>query len=151
MPWETTLLWKNTFQYTNYNLVASEQFQIGGATSVRGYPPAEHAGDKGLYTALELSMPVYPVSKDAYVPFTTDVKLYDALRFVAFYDWGTTHINTIIAGEKKHQTLKGVGCGVRLNVKDNLSFRVELGWPLGGRTPSDGDHMHPWFELIWKI
>ncbi len=152
MPWETTLLWKNFAQYSNYTLAAAEEFQIGGPVSVRGYPPAEHSGDKGWYTSLEYSIPFYFLKeKEKKVPFTKDVNLYDALRFVTFFDWAEAHKNTIQAGEEKHETLKGIGCGVRLNVRDNVAIRVELGWPLGGETPSDGDHMHPWIEVVTRF
>ncbi len=148
-PFSSSILWKNSGQFSNYNLVASEEFQIGGPTSVRGYPPAEFVGDKGWYTSLEWSFPPYFLSKKLKVPFTQE-KFYDTLRFVIFYDWATAHFNRILPGEKKHRTLRGWGFGLRLNVKDNLSFRVEVGYPLG-RTPSDNDHAHPWVECIWKF
>lgn len=149
MPWESTILWKNSIQYTNYFLPASEEFQIGGATSVRGYPPAEFASDKGLLTSIEWSCPVYFISKELKCPFTGE-NIYDSLRFVVFYDWGTTHANRTTAGQEKHNTLKGYGFGTRLNIRDNLALRVEVGYPIGD-TPSDGDHAHPWVELVWKF
>jgi hemolysin activation/secretion protein len=149
LPFETSFLWKNSAQYSTYNLVASEEFQIGGPVSVRGYPPAEHSGDKGFYTSPEVSIPWYFISKDAKIPYTENTKWYDALRFVLFYDWANTKFNSVQPGERKSQTLKGYGYGLRFNVKDNVSFRVEVGYP-DGKTPSDGDHAHPWVELILK-
>ncbi|MCG7853428.1 MAG: BamA/TamA family outer membrane protein, partial [Methanosarcinaceae archaeon] len=150
MPKNSSLLLKNSFQYSNYNLAASEQFQLGGATSVRGYPPAEYAGDKGFYSAVEWSFPPYGLSKDVNVPFRKE-KLYDSLRFVAFWDIGLVNLNNAQPGEDKTRTLKGAGCGVRLNLEKNLDFRVEVGWPIGGPTPSDGDHAHTWVEFNWKF
>jgi len=149
-PYSTSFLWKNSAQYTNYYLAASEEFQIGGATSVRGYPPAEYAGDKGYYTAIEWSIPFYFISKDATIPFAKDKKWYDALRFVLFYDWATAHLNSVTAGEKKHQQIRGWGFGFRFNVGDDLTCRLEIGYPLGDKTPSDSDHAHPWVEFNWK-
>jgi hemolysin activation/secretion protein len=149
MPFETSLLWKNSAQYSTYNLVASEEFQIGGPASVRGYTPAEYSGDRGFYTSPELSIPWYFISKDSRIPYTENSKWYDALRFVLFYDWATAKFNTAQPGEKKSQTIRGYGYGLRLNIKDNVSFRVEVGYP-EGKTPSDGDHAHPWVELILK-
>jgi len=152
MPKETALLWKNFAQYSNYTLCASEEFQIGGPVSVRGYPPAEHSGDRGWYTSLEYSIPFYWLKNNSKnVVFTTDVKWYDALRFVAFWDFAEAYKNKVQAGESKHETLRSIGCGVRLNVRENLALRAELGWPLGGKTPSDGDHMHPWIEMQWMF
>ena len=149
LPFETSLLWKNSAQYSTYNLVASEEFQIGGPTSVRGYAPAEYSGDKGFYTSPELSIPWYFISKQAKIPYTENTKWYNALRFVIFYDWAITEFNSPQPGESKDQTLKGYGYGLRFNIKDNVSFRVEVGYP-DGKTPSDGDHAHPWVELIVK-
>lgn len=151
MPLQSSFLWKNSAQLSNNNLVASEQFQMGGAASVRGYPPAEKAGDKGWYTAAEISFPVYFLPKKAKVPFTVKEKWYDDLRLVVFYDWATTRLNTPLPGEKKNETLRGWGFGWRFNVKDNLSMRVEIGYPLSGKTPSDGDHAHPWIEFTSKF
>lgn len=150
MPFMTSFLWKNSAQISNYNLVASEQFQIGGATSVRGYPPAEYSGDTGYYTAFELSIPVYPLSKDIKVPFYENVRLYDALRLVLFYDLGYVHTKTPAAGEVEDKTLHGLGFGARLNVIDDLELRVEVGYPWD-ETPSDGDHAHAWIEFDLKF
>jgi len=150
LPFASALLWKNSGQITNHNLTASEQFQIGGATSVRGYPAAESSGDKGYYSALEWSFPLYGLSKDMNV-FARQEKLYDALRFVLFYDFGFVNTKTTGTDAEDNQTLKGWGAGVRLNVSDDFSFRVELGWPIDGPMLTDGDHVHTWIESIIKF
>ncbi|MCK5215159.1 MAG: ShlB/FhaC/HecB family hemolysin secretion/activation protein [Candidatus Omnitrophica bacterium] len=149
LPFESTLLWKNSAQFSNHTLAASEQFQIGGASSVRGYTPAEHSGDTGYYTAVELSFPLYPLSKNVNVPFTKE-NLYDAFRLVLFYDFATAHLNKTAAGEQEDETLRGYGFGARLNINDRLNCRVEVGYP-DGKLPSDGDHAHPWVEFMWKF
>jgi len=150
MPLSTALLFKNSFQYSNNTLAASEQFPIGGATSVRGYPPGEHSGDKGLYSALELSVPLYGLSKNISVPLRKE-KLYDAFRFVLFWDIGRVSFNNVQAGEDKAQTLRSAGFGGRLTIWEDFECRVEVGYPLGGRTPSDGDHAHTWVEARLKL
>ncbi|MEW5895202.1 MAG: ShlB/FhaC/HecB family hemolysin secretion/activation protein [Candidatus Omnitrophota bacterium] len=151
MPFETFLLWKNIAQYTNHRLIAAEQFQIGGAASVRGYSPAEFSGDKGFYMSMELSIPWYFLSKTARVPFYKQDRWYDALRFVLFWDWA--YVNRIgpAFGEEETDTLQGAGFGVRFNLSEHLDCRVEIGYPLGGPVPSDGDHMHPWIEFNYKF
>ncbi|HNQ50161.1 MAG TPA: ShlB/FhaC/HecB family hemolysin secretion/activation protein [Candidatus Omnitrophota bacterium] len=150
LPMGMSFLWENNAQYTNYALVASEQFQMGGPGSVRGYAPAEYSGDSGFYTSPELSIPVYFLPKDVTVP-RSDVKWYDANRLVVFFDYAQASLNNPQAGEKKHPCLKGWGFGWRLNIKDNLTFRVEVGYPIGDEMPSDGDHAHPWVELTTKF
>jgi len=151
MPLETSLLWKNTAQFTNHRLIAAEQFQIGGATSVRGYPPAEFSGDKGLYSSFELSIPWYFLSKTARVPFYQKNRWYDVLRFVVFWDWAYVNRTAPTATEEETDVLQGAGFGMRMNLTEHLDCRVEIGYPLGGPTPSDGDHMHPWVEFSYKF
>ena len=151
MPGETSLLWKNTAQFTNHRLIAAEQFQIGGAVSVRGYPPAEFSGDKGMYTSLEWSVPLYFISRESRVPFYKKDRWYDVLRFVVFWDWAHVSRTASAAGEEKTDTLQGAGFGLRMNLSKHLDCRLEFGYPLSGPTPSDGDHMHPWIEFSYKF
>ncbi|UCD15376.1 MAG: ShlB/FhaC/HecB family hemolysin secretion/activation protein [Candidatus Omnitrophota bacterium] len=149
MPFSSTLLFKNSAQYTNYALVAAEEFQLGGAASVRGYPPGEHTGDKGIFSSVEWSFPSYFVPKDLNIPLTKD-NLFKAMRFVVFYDWATAHLNKLLAGEEKHQTLKGWGFGARFNFRDHIFVRLEFGYPIG-KKPSDDEHLHPWVHVNWKF
>lgn len=142
LPLYTNLLWKTQVQLSPYILPSAEQFQIGGIANVRGYGPAESVGDSGLATTLEWSLPVYPIPKQIKVPFSK-ANLYDALRLAIFYDLGNTHLRRPGAGERKNDTLRSVGCGVRFNLPEDFSIRVDLGWPLD-RTPSDSDHLHTW-------
>lgn len=145
MPFNSTLLWKNQFQFSPYILTAAEQFQIGGIANVRGYPPAEHVGDKGYATTLEWSFPVYFIPKDIKVPLS-EAKLYDALRVVTFYDWANVDLRRPQAGEEKKETLSSFGFGLRFNLPEDFSLRLDLAWPLH-KTPSDGRHFRPWIEI----
>ncbi|MDD5347019.1 MAG: ShlB/FhaC/HecB family hemolysin secretion/activation protein [Candidatus Omnitrophica bacterium] len=150
LPYEMTLLWKNAFQYTNNNLVASEQFQAGGPVSVRGYAPAEYYGDRGLYTSPEVSFPIYFLPKQ-WTVFKQTESWYDTTRLVLFYDWAQVHLRNPQAGEQKHNKIDGWGYGLRFNLRDDVSFRVEVGYPLGHPNSSDGDHAHPWVEFTVKF
>ena len=147
MPFSSTLLWKNQIQLSPYILTAAEQFQVGGITNVRGYPPAEVVGDKGYSTTFELSTPVYLMPKKLVVPFTkAKTKIYDALRIVTFYDWGNVHLKRPLATEEKNKTLRSAGCGMRFNLPQNLSVRLEVAWPLDN-TPSDANHTRTWVQV----
>ncbi len=139
-------------QFTNNTLTAAEEFQLGGPYSVRGYAPAECAGDKGLYSAVEWSFPFYFISKNLNVPFTKE-KLIDVSRFVFFYDWGTVHISNPQPTDIKHRTLKSCGFGLRFNLTNRLSAKAEFAYPIGGPKSSDTarQHMQPWIEFTLKI
>ena len=145
-PKNATLFWKNEFQISPYILTASEQFQIGGIRNNRGYPPAEKVGDEGVSSVIELSTPIGFMPKVWTIPFS-EKKIYDALRFVAFYDWAHAELHKPGTGEKDKETLRSAGCGLRFNwPEEDLSVRLEFGWPLD-ETPSDGDHLHSWVKV----
>lgn len=145
LPFDMTALWKNQMQLTNNTMTATEQFQIGGIVNVRGYPPAEVVGDMGYSMTWELSVPLYFIPKGIKVPFSR-AKLYDAVRFVGFYDWANAHLKNPQPGEEKNKTLRGAGCGIRFNLPEDFSVRLEFAWPLDN-TPSDGKNLHKWFEV----
>lgn len=145
MPFSSTLLWKNQVQISPYILSASEQFQLGGISNVRGYPVAEYVGDKGYAVTFEWSFPPYFIPKGIKMPFG-ETKLYDALRLITFYDWGNVRLNHPQTGEEKYNTLRAVGCGLRFNLPQDFSVRLDLAWPLD-KTPSDENHFHPWIGV----
>lgn len=145
MPFNSVLLWKNQFQFSPYILTAAEQFQIGGIVNVRGYPPAEVVGDRGYASTFEWSFPPYLIPKDINVPFSK-AKFYDAFRIAALYDWATARLKRPSATEEKNKTLRSAGCGIRFNLPENFSLRLDFGWPLDN-TPTDSDHLHTWMEV----
>jgi len=145
MPFASSLLWKNQIQVSPYTLTATEEYQLGGIANLRGYPPAEVVGDNGYTTTLEWSFPPYFIPKSVKVPFSK-AKVTDALRWVLFYDWGNVKTHRPDAGEEKTQTLSDIGCGIRFNLPENFNVRIDIAWPLG-KSPSDEDHVHPWFQV----
>ncbi|MBZ0166861.1 MAG: BamA/TamA family outer membrane protein, partial [Candidatus Omnitrophica bacterium] len=149
MPYESYILWKNSAQISNHNLAASEQFQIGGPTSVRAYAPAEYSGDRGIYSSIEWSFPLYFLPDDWKVPYREET-WYESLKWVIFYDIGFVDVKNPLPGEETTETLKGYGTGIRMNVKDDIEIRVEAAWPIGDRS-EDGNRTHLWFEFRIKF
>ncbi len=145
MPFDSQLLLKNNLQYTNHDLVAVEQFQIGGPTSVRAYSPAEYSADRGHYSSVEWTCPFYGLSKTMKVP-GRNATFYNALRALVFFDTGSVYSNSVLADEKKHHTLTGYGFGVRFNPDKDLAIRVETGFPITDQSV-DGDKAHTWFQM----
>ncbi|MGE5308364.1 MAG: ShlB/FhaC/HecB family hemolysin secretion/activation protein, partial [Deltaproteobacteria bacterium] len=142
LPLDESLLLKAQAQNSPYTLTSTEQFQIGGIANVRGYPPAEVVGDSGYSFTAEWSVPPYGIPRDIRVPLSQG-RLYDSLRFAAFYDWGNTHLRHPGAGEQKNDTLRGAGVGIRFGLPENFSIRADFAWALD-RMPSDGHRFHPW-------
>ncbi len=144
LPFNSTLFWKNQLQFSPSKLTSTEQFQIGGPANNRGYPVAEFVGDQGYSMSWELAQPPYFVPKHWNVPFT-NAKIYDAFRFIEFYDWSNVHLNSLQPGDKKNRTLSSAGCGARLNILKNFSASYEIAWPLMGKS-SDGKGVQHWIE-----
>ncbi|MDI6759101.1 MAG: POTRA domain-containing protein [Candidatus Omnitrophota bacterium] len=144
MPLSSSLLWKSQIQLSPYILTAIEQFQLGGISNIRGYPPAEATGDTGYTSTLEWLFPAYLISKEWKFPFSR-TKVYDAFRVAVFYDWGFARLRRPVGNEEKNKTLKSAGWGMRFNLTENFSLRLDFAWPLDN-TPSDGDHLHTWTQ-----
>jgi hemolysin activation/secretion protein len=52
------LSWRADAQWSQQALVSAEQFGVGGASSVRGYPERVLSGDSGALVSLEFDMPL---------------------------------------------------------------------------------------------
>jgi len=152
LPFSAALLFKNSAQYTNNTLTSAEEFQIGGPYSVRGYPPGEYAGDRGLYSSVELTLPYYFLPKSWKVPFAKE-KWYDTTRFVLFYDWATVRMSNPQPTDIKSRTIKGCGFGFRFDLTNRISAKAEFAYPLGGPKSTDTkrQHVQPWFEVSVKF
>lgn len=142
MPKNSQLLWRTQLQLSPYILTSMEQFQIGGISNCRGYPPAEVVGDRGYSTSFEWSFPLYGLDRQIKVPFSS-AKLYDALRISFFYDWANARLRRPVNDEQKERTLRSIGWGMRFSLPEDFSLRLDFGWPLDN-TPSDSDHLHTW-------
>ncbi|OGW76986.1 MAG: hypothetical protein A3C51_02150 [Omnitrophica bacterium RIFCSPHIGHO2_02_FULL_46_20] len=136
MPFSSYILWKNGFQATNYNMLAVEQFQLGGITTVRSYAPAEYSGDSGLSSTVEWSFPPYGLPKEIRVPLSKST-FYDATRLVAFYDMGYVHLKNPLPTEKKDKTIHGWGFGMRFNLPEDFFTRFEVSYRLDRKAQFD--------------
>jgi hemolysin activation/secretion protein len=150
-PVSSEILLKSSFQFSNNNLPAGEQFQIGGPGSVRGYPMGEYSADKGLYAGVDWAVPVYFLPKNWKVPFMKERTFYESLRLVSFYDWGETQNNRAAAGDEENHTLSSWGLGFRMNFGENLFARVEFGVPISHQEPTNAKNIQPWFEVVSKF
>ena len=145
MPFESMILWKNQAQVSTKVLTATEQYQIGGVINVRGYPIAELVGDQGASTAVEWSFPPYLLPKDIKIPFT-QTKLYDAVRLVAFYDYGAVWLRKPGPTTKKFDQISDFGFGVRFNLPKHFFFKAEFACPINDQA-SDGKDIRSWIQI----
>jgi hemolysin activation/secretion protein len=140
MPWESYLSIRSQFQVASHTLPSSEQLQLGGAYTIRGYPEGDYLCDMGGDVNFDWVMPMYLIPKDWKLP-KSDMPLRNQVEWVIFSDVGGGDIRKVASGENKHKFLAGVGGGLRLRlVKGSflgLQWAKALGEkPVGGLGPS---------------
>jgi hemolysin activation/secretion protein len=128
---------RTQLQIASHTLASSEQFQLGGADSVRGYPEGDYLADTGGVLSLDWVFPMYVIPKTWKLK-GQDVPLRNQIEPVFFADVGGGKLKKILPGESKDKFLAGVGGGLRMNFK---SFAVRLEWAkaIGDKqTPGSG-------------
>lgn len=117
-------------QYTSDQLVAEEQFGMGGVDSVRGYHERETANDIGHRASLELYSP------DLGESLGTDWRA----RALVFTDWARGHDNPPV--RVTDSALQSVGVGMQMSRGRSLSVRADLAFvqKTAGTRP-DGSNM----------
>lgn len=132
LPSEFTLVNRATFQFSDANLVPSEQLGLGGNSTVRGYEERLANGDEGWILNTEVWTPAIRVGNLMGKP---DWK--DTLQFLVFYDYGSTKVNTVVPGQSDaNENLSSAGGGLRYSVARNFSLRFDYGIQLTERQQS---------------
>ncbi len=108
-------------------LLPTEQFALGGASTVRGYPERDLLADSGYVVSTELRTPALEVD---WARLKNEVEL----RGLVFLDHGLGWREGDGA-----RTLTAAGIGARLKLGESASLRVDAGWGLEG---GDGTQIH---------
>ncbi len=113
--------WRFDAQYSERPLVFAEQFGIGGAQSVRGYPETALVGDSGASGSLQYSVPLTPAMPAAR-------RAADSLRALAFLDAGSVADRQGVdcLPGRTHCSIWGAGVGLRLRIQ-TAWLRLDLG------------------------
>lgn len=131
------LLLALTAQYTEDNMLAPEEFSVGGSSIGRGFDFGEITGDRGFAGKLELQ---YNGSGGA--------RFFRRYQLYGFLDFGRTYDVGGIGGA---ESLTSAGIGVRLAVMDRLSGFFEIAKPLNrpvaARDPADGKDLRIFFGV----
>ncbi|MEI8176359.1 MAG: POTRA domain-containing protein [Candidatus Omnitrophota bacterium] len=136
LPASASIMIRGSGQITNNNLVSTEQFNLGGPATVRGYPISELNGDQGIAGTAEVYIPPYFIPTKPTIP-GTDLKYFNATKIVAFFDWGRVWRNNAQVGEAKTEEIYSAGPGLRFDIPNRFSFSFDYGFALGQK-PSDG-------------
>ncbi len=119
---DTFILLRGDIQFSDRPLPPFEQFGIGGIESVRGYRQDALLTDNGIFASAEVRLPIARFSPGS-----------NLLQLTPFIDFGTVwnrQGRPNSAGELKNDTLLSVGLGLRWQLEDHLTARLEWGIPL---------------------
>jgi len=115
---ETLLLVRGDLQLADRPILPLEQFGLGGQDSVRGYRQDALLTDSGLFASAEVRLPILRLPK-----------LRSLLQLTPFIDLGTAW-NLGNNPNPDASTLVAVGLGLRLQVSDRVTARLDWGIPL---------------------
>lgn len=108
-------------QLSDSPLISNEQFNAGGADTVRGYPESQAMGDDAFLANLELRSP----------PLASGKRLWmNDLQLLVFADNAWLKRHDPLPSEKQNQNLAGVGVGARLVAGKNFNLALDWASPL---------------------
>jgi hemolysin activation/secretion protein len=131
-------------QVSDTDLVAAEQFFIGGVGTARGYALAQFAGDNGYAVTGEVRLAA-PGFSD--VPAFLGKTWGEILQLYAFVDNAGAWLKRPQPGERRDQFLTSVGAGMTVTVAQNFLLNVEYARPVGPRS-SDGRDNVVYFRAV---
>ncbi|MDQ3623103.1 MAG: hypothetical protein M3463_11520 [Verrucomicrobiota bacterium] len=152
LPGDLSLALRAVGQWSDGNLLASEQLGVGGYDSVRGYEEREARGDSGYLLSAELrSPPLSLLGRRGATSQSVDGKngktlapaartMEDQLQFLAFWDYGVARLHDPLPAEDQQVNFSSAGVGLRYTFNPYMSVRFDYGWPLVDTAFRDSFH-----------
>jgi len=120
---DTLLILRGDVQFADRPLVPFEQFSLGGIESVRGYRQDALLTDNGIFASAEVRVPIARFSEHK-----------SLLQLTPFMDlgtgWNRSGRSDATLNHATNNTLLSVGLGLRLQLQDRLTARLDWGIPL---------------------
>ena len=113
---DTLFILQGGVQLSPNSLLASEQFGLGGLSTVRGYRQDLLLSDNAAFASAEVRLPIFRIAQ-----------IDSIVQLAPFFDMGTAGGRNDARSEPN--TLASVGLGLRLLIS-NLTARVDWGIPL---------------------
>ena len=121
---------KCSSQFASRKLAPQEEFALGGINSVRGYPSSDYLADNAFLANLELVLPPAFIPGHWRFPGEND-PLRKKMSFVLFSDYGWGERKGPLPTEKSSVDMWSAGLGWRIKLFEQVSVRLEWGFPLG--------------------
>lgn len=133
-------------QRSSTNLLSSEQFVLGGSSTVRGYQEGEVIGDDGQLFSQQLVAPGFSLLR-LFGAHRAHAR--DSLRAFVFEDYGQAWSVHALPGERRY-TLHSAGLGMRYNLANHLRADLAYGWQLR-HSGVGGSHRHGAFNFSLRF
>jgi len=120
-------------------LPSSEQWQVGGVATVRGYTEGLLIGDSGYAASAELDFPI-PYTKGTW---------FENIKGVVFCDHGAAFPYRPDNAPITHNDfLTSVGFGSIINLTKYFTARINFGIPLTDRENTQGDVVFQFYTQV---
>lgn len=150
LPWGTRAGLRLEFQLPSTKLAAQEQFYLGGAATIRGYPEGDYLADTGFLASFEYLIPCFVIPESWQLPHS-DIPLRKQIDIVAFVDEGYGRLRGASNFETIDRNLLGVGGGLRTRVYKDLFARTEWAVALGDHPLTDNNRYRFHFRLQYEV
>jgi len=124
-------------QLADEKLTPQEELSLGGMNSVRGYPAGNYYADQGIQSNTEILIPAFFIPEALKLPYAAN-PIKDDITGVVFFDYAYGQRRDISGAEKKQVSMAGFGAGVRINLFNQGTLRLEWGFPVSGYDPTRG-------------
>lgn len=111
-------------QRASGNLLVNEQFNIGGAATVRGYDENTAIGDEGYLVSNELLTPHLRRP----VPFLAKTKPPLETRGLIFFDAAHVSRRFLTRTDRASDPLSSIGVGIRSSLPGHFTLTFDYGW-----------------------
>lgn len=123
-------------QVTNVdNLPSSEQFQLGGVATIRGFGEGVLIGDQGYAVSGEYRYKAWQGR-----PVTRLGERENALRLNLFVDHGGVFTSASGTAPELREYLTSAGVGALFSTARRIQAQLQVGWPLGDDEFADDDY-----------
>ena len=130
LPWSSYIQIKSQFQAATRTLPTSEQLQLGGVNSVRGYPEGDYLADTGMNLTMDWHVPAVPIPPSWTIGTFSPRNQIDPFLFL---DLGAGRLLERTESERKEKFLAGIGGGFQIHLKKNASLKLEWAKAVGDR------------------
>lgn len=136
MPFNSYLTMQSSFQAASHTLPSSEQFQLGGESSIRGYPEGDYLADFGGNLKLDWTLPPDWTFPSMIIPkhlilARTNTPLRSIIENFLFFDVGGGKLKKAASSERDSKFLMGIGGGIRVRAYNAIFLKLEWAKALG--------------------